>query len=233
MGGIPASALFPAAFSDGKPEWLYSAAEIKKTEARNRKFFLTSEISTGWKYFTEKHEVRLSSEFPADYEKDIGYKYGHGPGKVNSETGEVLEERAKPTGTWLMRAWLVEEERMVALTIDSYPLQQQMQQAVASNDELLMLDSGIANFYFTIFYNEKPVQKALTYTASASLKVLRNDLAYEEAAKPWYPEAYWKGLNPFEGPTQPPDPAKMPAAAIQPDGDEAEIKVRKKREPVW
>jgi len=158
MTGIPAASLLPAAFASGKPEWIWSPRDIP--EDSSRKIFLTSEIIAGWKYFTMNREIRLSKEYPADYEKDIGYKYNHGPGKTDKD-GKPAEEKSKPTGLWLVRAWLVEEERMVAAVIDSFPLQSQIQKAL-QNDEFLMLDEGVTNFYLTIFHDKNNPLEAPT-----------------------------------------------------------------------
>jgi len=210
MTGIPAASLLPAAFGGGKPDWIWSPRDIEGDSSR--KLFIASEIQQGWKYFTINKEIRLSKEYPSDYEKDVGYKYNHGLGKTDAD-GKPLEDKGKPICCWLMRAWLVEEERMVAAVIDSFPLQGQIQKAL-QNEEFLMLDEGITNFYLTIFHDKKPASIALTYTCQASMRTLRNKAAYKEATKPFYGDSYWKGLNPLEPPTEPPANAGVPAQGL-------------------
>lgn len=227
--GVPAASLLPPAFDGSKPAWIWTPRDIP--EDQNRKLYLTSEISSGWRYYTLNREVKLSKEFPADYEKDIGYKYNHGPGKVDKE-GKPAEERAKPTGTWLVRAWLVEEERMVAAVIDSFSLQSQIQKLL-QNEEFMLLDTMITNFYLTFFHDKKPATPALTYTVQGSLRVLRNKQAYEEATRPFYPDSYWKGLNPLEQPTQPPANAGMPATVRDENGADLEAEINKEASYNW
>jgi len=227
--GIPAASLLPPAFNGGKPDWIWSPRDIP--EDSSRKLFIASEIFPGWKYFTINKEIRLSKEFPADYEKDIGYKYNHGPGKTDRD-GKPLEEKSKPSSIWLVRCWLVEDERMVAVVIDSFPLQGQIQKAL-QNEEFLMLESGICNFYLTIFHDKNPASPALTYTAQASLRTLRNKAAYLEAAKPFYSESYFKGLNPLEAPAEPPANAGLPATVRDENGADLEATIPTEGDYAW
>jgi len=227
--GIPAASLLPPAFNSGKPDWIWSPRDIP--EDSSRKLFISSEIFPGWKYFTINKEIRLSKEFPADYEKDIGYKYNHGPGKTDRD-GKPAEEKSKPASIWLVRCWLVEEERMVAAVIDSFPLQGQIQKAL-QNEEFLMLETGICNFYLTIFHDKNPASPALTYTAQASLRTLRNKPAYLEAAKPFYSESYFKGLNPLEAPAEPPANAGIPATVRDENGADLEATIPEEGEYAW
>jgi hypothetical protein len=233
MTGIPAASLLPQAFNAGKPDWIWSPRDIP--EDGSRKLFLTSEIVAGWRYYTVNKEIRLSKEFPADYEKDIGYKWNHGPGKTDKD-GKPAEEKSKPTGIWLVRAWLVEDERMVAAIIDSFPLQGQIQKAL-QNDEFLMLDEGVTNFYLTIFHDKNPASPALTYTAQASMRTLRNKKAYKEAGEPFYSENYWKGLNPLDAPAEPPAnagvPAGLPATVRDEHGADHEAVINKEGDYAW
>jgi len=227
--GIPAASLLPPAFGGGKPEWIWSPRDIP--EDASRKLYLSSEIIAGFKYYTVNKEVRLSKEFPSDYEKDIGYRFNHGPGKTDRD-GKPMEEKSKPAGIWLVRAWLVEDERMVAAVIDSFPLQGQIQKAL-QNEEFLMLDEGITNFYLTIFHDKNPASPALTYTAQASLRTLRNKKAYAEAAKPFYSESYWKGLNPLEAPAAPPANAGLPATVRDQHGADLEAVINEESAYNW
>lgn len=193
MPGIPAAALLPPAFGD-LPDHFWRPNDIEK--GQQERIFPSSPIVSGWRYFTINREIRLSADYPTNFEADIGYKYNHGPGKVDKE-GNPAEEKAKPTGVWIMRAWHVEREEMICAIIDSFGLQKKIQK-IYSNEEFMMLDSGIANFYLTIFHDAKPATPAYKYDATGSLRTLRNDAAYDEAAKGWYPENYWAGLNPLE-----------------------------------
>jgi hypothetical protein len=229
MTGIPAASLLPPAFDAGKPDWIWAQRDIP--EGSNRKLYITSEIQSGFRYFSVNREIRLSKDWPADYEKDIGYKFNHGPGKTDKD-GKPLEEKSKPSSVWLFRAWLVEEERMVAAVIDSFPLQGQIQKALM-NDEFLMLDRGITNFYLTIFHDKDPAMAALTYTCQASLRTLRNAKAYEQAGLPFYGANYWKGLNPMEALTEPPANAGLPATVRDENGADQEAVIPKEGSYNW
>jgi hypothetical protein len=229
MTGIPAASLLPPAFNASKPDWIWSPRDIP--EDSSRKLFIASEIQAGFRYYSINREIRLSKEFPADYEKDIGYKYNHGPGKTDKD-GKPLEEKAKPSSVWLFRAWLVEDERMVAAIIDSFPLQGQIQKAL-TNDEFLMLDRGITNFYLTIFHDKNPASAALTYTCQSSLRTLRNADAYKQAGQPFYGENYWKGLNPLEPLTTPPANAGLPATVRDENGADEEAVIAKEGDYNW
>ena len=98
--GIPASALAPAAFGEGgKPGWIWEQKDIP--EGGEVKLYLTSGFKSGWRYFTANKEIRLSLDEPLEYD-DIGYLYGHGPGKVDKE-GSPMEERSTPDEIWIAR----------------------------------------------------------------------------------------------------------------------------------
>lgn len=234
-GGVPASLLLPSNFSGGRPDWIFEPKNINKGESR--KFYIASAFHSGYKYFTLNKEVRLSQEYPENWEAEIGYKYKHGPGRVDHE-GNPCEEKATPNSLWLIRAWLVEEERMVAFVIESYPLQVSIQQAISNNEEFLFLDTGLTNFYLTVFHNRDPAQKALTYTAQASHRVCQNQRAYEAAMQEFYPDQYFKGLNPFEAPMEPSSSAsraaaRFPAAARDADGADLEVSIEKTTPANW
>ncbi len=221
---IPATSLLPPAFGDSKPEHYWAPSDIP--EGSSVKLFLTSEIFAGWKYFTLNHEVRLSQEFPKGYEAEIGYKYNHGKGKVDKD-GNPAEEKAKPRGVWMARAWFVEQERMVVAVIDSYTLQQKIAK-ILQNEEYGMTPSGICNFYLTVFRDAKPATPAATYDATGALRVLRNKQATIEAAKPFFPENYWVGLNPMEPPAEPAEAGVpvLPATARDENGADTEVSVQ-------
>jgi hypothetical protein len=219
---IPASALIPPAFHASKPEWHFKPSDVP--EDGSAKLFLTSEITAGWRYYTLNRQVKLSKDYPADFAADIGYKYGHGPDK-----GPDKQEKASPTGIWLVRAWLVEKERMVAFIIDSFTLQGQLEK-IFKNDEFQMLDTSITNFYLEIFNDKNPATPANKYSATGNLRVLKNRKAAVEAAKPWFPDNFFRGLNPLEAPTEPPsapaDPS-LPATRRDEDGADHEVAIHK------
>lgn len=201
MSGLPAASLIPPAFGSGKaPEWIFTLRNIPIDQ--DRKFFLASQFSRGFQYYTINGDIRLSQEFPADYAKDIGYAYKHGPGKVNDK-GEPMEDKAYPTEVWIARAWFVEEERMVALKIDSSKLMKRLHK-LFQDDNFLLQENGIANFYITIFREGGKDGAPTQYDATASLRPLMNEKAYEEAAKPFFPDNYWANLNPFVAQAEPP-----------------------------
>ncbi len=220
---IPAASLLPAAFGDSKPEFYWAPSDIP--EGGSVKLYLTSEIHAGWKYFTLNHEVRLSQEYPKGYEGEIGYKYNHGPGKTDKD-GKPLEEKAKPRTVWMARAWLVEEERMVAAVIDSFTLQSKIAK-ILQNDEFGMAPNGICNFYLTVFREAKPATPAATYDATGALRVLRNKQAGAEATKPFFPANYWAGLNPLVAAAEPPAAGVpvLPATARDENGADTEVSV--------
>lgn len=220
---IPAASLLPAAFGDSKPDFYWSPSDIP--EGGSVKLYLCSEFHAGWKYFTLNREVRLSQEYPKGYESEIGYKFNHGPGKTDKD-GKPMEEKASPRGVWLARAWLVEEERMVAATIDSFTLQKKIG-LILQNEEFGMTPSGICNFYLSIFRDAKPATPAATYDATGNLRMLRNKRAAEEAAQPWFPENYWRGLNPLEAATEPPAAAgaAIPPTVRDENGADTEVTV--------
>lgn len=201
MTPVPASELIPAAFGSAKtPDWIFTLRNIPIDQ--QRKFFLASQFSRGFQYYTENGDIRLSQDFPADYQKDIGYAYKHGPGKKDDK-GNPMEERAYPSEVWIARAWYVEEERMVTLKIDSTPLMKRFHK-LFQDPNFLLQENGIANFYVTIFRESGKDGAPAKYDATASLRPLMNDTAYEEAAKPFYPENYWANLNPLVPAAEPP-----------------------------
>lgn len=219
---IPASTLLPPAFDGDKPECYWSPSDI--SEGGSVKLYLCSEIHAGWKYFTLSREVRLSQDYPSGYEDEIGYKFNHGPGKTDRD-GKPMEEKAKPRGVWLARAWLVEEERMVAAIIDSWTLQSRIGK-IMQNQEFGMTPNGIVNFYLTVFREKDPRTPAETYDVTGSLRVLRNKTAYQKAAEPWFPENYWLGLNPLEAAAEPPArAAALPPTVRDENGADTEVEV--------
>lgn len=218
---LPASSLLPEAFP-GKPDFYWSERDIKNGKER---IYLTSEIHAGWKYFTASQEVRISKEFPEGYEADIGYKYKHGPGKVDPKTGQPMEEKAKPTMIWMFRAWHVEREEMVVAVVGSSTLQKRIAKLL-DNEEFGMTPRGICNFYLTVYRDPEAEKAADTYDATAALRVCGNQAAIEEAAKPFYAERYWRGLNPLEPDQEPPAALpKVPATARDENGADIEASV--------
>jgi hypothetical protein len=231
---IAANQLFPPAFGNQAPDWLWRPKDIPK--GKFQRFYVTSQVDAGYRYYSEAREVRLSKEYPTDYEKDIGYRYGHGPGKADKD-GQPLLERAMPTQVILIRLWHVEERKMVACVIDSWPLMQRLQQ-VFENEEFQLIgdpDNGyISNFYLQVYHNANPASPSLTYTADGHLRPTQSAEALEAAAKPWYPDNYWLGLNPLEKPLQPPAAKPgLPATAYDENGAEAPLAVHSTDDEPW
>jgi hypothetical protein len=219
MPPIPAEALIPTAFGSSKPDWHWKPSDVPK--GGFERLYLCSEFIPGWRYYTMNRQVRLSKDYPANYAEDVGYKYGHGPDK-----GPDKQERGQPTSYWLARCWHVERQRMVAAIFDSKNVQTGIQKAF-TNTEFQMLDHGITNFYLSIFHEKEPSSPALTYSATANLRVLRNMTAAEEVGKPWYPDRFFQGLNPLEAPSQPPGAAAphLPATVRDENGAEEEVQL--------
>lgn len=115
---------------------------------------------------------------------------------------------------------------MVAATIDSFTLQKKIG-LILQNEEFGMTPSGICNFYLSIFRDAKPATPAATYDATGNLRMLRNKRAAEEAAQPWFPENYWRGLNPLEAATEPPAAAgaAIPPTVRDENGADTEVTV--------
>ena len=226
MTGIPASDLIPAAFGSAKkPDWIFTLRDIPMDQSR--KFFLSSQFSRGYQYYTENGDIRLSEDFPTNYADDIGYAYKHGPGKVDDK-GNPMEDRAHPSEVWIARAWLVEEERMVTLKVDSNPLMKSFHKLFQDSNFMLQ-ETGIANFYITIYRESGKDGAPPKYDATASLRPLMNDTAYEQATKPFYPENYWQNLNPMEPAAEPPAtkaaPARKPRARDE-NGADMDIAIK-------
>ncbi len=236
---IPASDLIPSAFgTSNKPEWIFTLRDIpldSDPKKNNRKFYLTSRFEQGYRYYTINSEVRLSREFPEDYAREIGYKYGHGPGKTD-EHGQPKLEHAKPDTIWMVRAWCVEDKRMVALIIDSYPLMGKIQKILTINDEFaLSQETNVTNFYLTIFREPKQgTTKASTYDAAGSLRPTRSKELLEAAALPFFPDAYFKGLNPLVPPSDViASGDHLPATVRDEHGADEEIALRSDDDGDW
>ena len=221
---IPASALLPPAFND-KPDFYWAPSDVP--EGGSAKVYLTSEIHAGWKYFTLNREVRLSQEYPKNYQDEIGYKYNHGPGKTDKD-GKPMEDKASPRGVWMFRAWIVEQERMAVAIVDSFTLQNKIAK-ILQNEEYGMTPEGVTNFYLTVYHEAKPATPANTYDATGALRMLRNKRALEEAQRPFYPDNYWKGLNPLEPPAEAPTEASkaLPPTVRDSNGADTEVSVEK------
>jgi hypothetical protein len=221
---IPASSLLPSAFGNRKPQNYWSESDVP--EGGKERLYLTSEIYSGWKYYTMNRDVRLSKDYPTGWEDEIGYKFGHGPGKVDHKTGLPKMELSSPRGIWLARAWHVEREMMVAAIISSFTLQTQLQK-ILGNEEYGMLPSGICNFYLTIHNDKEPPTPRDKYMAEGALRICQNKQAIKAAGEPWWPEAYWKGLHPLENPAEQPPIDRLPATARDENGADHEASVEK------
>jgi hypothetical protein len=222
--GIPASSLIPPAFDADRPDWIWEPKFLK--EGETRKLYMTSEIFSGWRYFTMNNEVRLSQkQFPVDsYIDEIGYAFGHGPGKTDKE-GKPAENKAKPRGCWLFRAWLAEDKKMVAFVSDNYFVHQGVNQELSNNSELLMLSSGISNFYLEIKKTDSKVPSQAFYIR-AHLRPCGSKDCLAQLAQPFFPDRYWMGLNPLEAGAEPPPNAgkpRLPATARDGNGAEEEV----------
>ncbi len=215
MSPIPASTLIPPAFANqGAPEWIWRPKDIEK--GKSLRLYICSQESVGWMYYTDSKEIRLSQEFPTNFENDIGYKWGHGPGKRDND-GNPAEERSAPVKALLYRIWNTEASKMQAAVISSRPLIEQLFQ-IFSNTEFSLDDriGYVANFYLQIFHNANPSSQSMTYTAQGHLRPGQNPAMFAAALEPWYPEQYWLGLNPFEAPVEPPANAGRPGNGAAP-----------------
>lgn len=221
---IPAASLLPAAF--GKADIYWTPADVP--EGGNVKLFITSEIHAGWKYYTLDREVRVFQEYPKGYEREIGYKFNHGPGKADRD-GNPMEQKAKPRSIWMFRAWIVEKEQMVVAVIDSFTLHNKIAK-ILQCEEYGMTPKNICNFYLTIYREARPSSPAATYDATGHLRALNNKQAHLEAAKPFFPENYWLGINPLEAPAEPTADAGipvLPATARDENGADTEVSVER------
>lgn len=219
MPPIPAEALIPPAFSGGKPEWHWKPSDVP--EDGMHRLYLCSEFIGGWRYYTMNRQVRLSKDYPENFAEDVGYKYGHGPDK-----GEDKQQKSSPSSFWLARCWHVERQRMVAAVFDSRTIQQGIQK-IFRNPEYQMLDTGITNFYLSVFHDKEPASAALTYSVTGDIRQLKNRTAAAELKNPWFPDQFFLGHNPLEQPTQPPAAAKpsLPATVRDENGADEEVQL--------
>ena len=196
---------------------------------------------SGWMYYAADGSIRLSQDYPDDYEAYIGYKYGHGAGKTDAD-GTPKEDKASPDRVLLMRLWSVDQGKMVAAAIDRSPLQKQIAKDFSNPQYYFEQDDAgacVSNFYLEFVHDSRPIQKALTYTVTSHLRPTTARPIYEAAAKPWYPENYWRSLNPFEAPTTPPEKAGipvLPATVSDENGAEEEVAeppITDEPQPVW
>ena len=233
MDGIPASSLIPPAFNADRPEWIWEPKFLKPGE--NRKIYMTSEIFSGWLYYTAEREVRLSQSYPNDYEADIGYAYKNGPGKTDAE-GNAAEKKAKPKSTWLFRGWLCEDGKMVAVVIDNFFIQSQITEKFNSPDFMLLANS-CTNFYLDIIRssNEKALP-ALQFSTEAHLRPCGSKAALQAAQDPFFSDRYWMGLNPLDASAEPPKNAgkpSLPPTSRDGNGAEEEAVVPKEEKLDW
>jgi hypothetical protein len=221
----PAAELFPSAFGKRRPSWEWSLREIPENGSHN--LYIASPFSRGYRYYTEAGDFRLFSEYPEGYAADIGYAYKHGPGKVD-EHGKPMEDRARPTELWLSRAWLIDEERMVASVIDSWKLMKKIHK-IFQNPDYLMLPSGLTNFYLTI-YREKDNGRT-EYDAVGNVRTPENPAALAAAHGPWNPEAYFLGQNPLEESPTAPQPGRVPATVRDENGADQSLLITPEHQP--
>ncbi|MGB7564221.1 MAG: hypothetical protein WBM08_05655, partial [Prochlorococcaceae cyanobacterium] len=189
-------------------------------------------------YYKENKEIVLSMEYPENYESDVGYAFGHGPGKTD-EQGNPKLERARPDKVVLLRMWHVEDKRMVAAVLDSSPVKKKLSR-ICSNPEFGLVEEKngalVSNFYLEFFHDGRPANKSLTYQVDGHLRPTQNPEVMKAAALPWFPENFFLGLNPFEEPAQPPKNAgkpEMPAVVYDDNGSEVEVNPRTPQEENW
>jgi hypothetical protein len=232
MNGIPASSLIPPAFNAERPEWIWEPKFLDKGDTRF--ISMTSEIYWGWRYYTPDREVRLSLEYPADYEADIGYAFKNGPGKTDKD-GNPAEKKAKPKNVWLFRGWLVQDKKMVAVVIDNFFIQSKMQKEF-DNPEMMLMNTGVSNYYLEIEKNPRDAIPALQFDTVTHLRPCGSKACLEQAKAPFYPERFWLGLNPLEAGTEPPANAGkpgLPATTRDNNGAEEEAVVTKEADLDW
>ena len=232
MDGIPASSLIPPAFNAERPDWIWEPKFLDK--GGKAILYMTSEIFWGWRYYTADREVRLSLEYPSDYESDIGYAFKNGPGKTDNE-GKPAEKKAKPKNVWLLRAWLAREKKMVAAVIDNFFIQSEMQQQF-DNPQLMLLANGVSNYYLEIVRNARDSVPALAYKTTAHLRPCGSKACLEQAKEPFFSERYWLGLNPLEAGSEAPANAGkpgLPATTRDSNGAEQEVGPAKEEDLDW
>ncbi|MFN2167408.1 MAG: hypothetical protein ACK2U9_14220 [Anaerolineae bacterium] len=209
---VPTAELFTA-FNGGQPSWVWRPKDIPV--GQSIRAYMCSEPDSGWRYYKENKDVVLSKEYPENWEDDIGYAFGHGPGKTDDH-GNPKEDRDYPRKILLLRLWIVENGQMVAGIIDGTTLQKRLSEATGAPDYGLLRDrnSGamVSNFYLQVRHPKAKGQDA--YSLDAYLRPTDNEKIWLEAAKPWHPENYWLGLNPFDPPAQPPANAGRPMATL-------------------
>jgi hypothetical protein len=232
MNGIPAASLIPPAFNAERPDWIWEPKFLEK--GATRKIYMTSEIFWGWRYYTANREVRLSVDYPADYESEIGYAFKNGPGKIDKD-GNPAEAKAKPKNVWLFRGWLAEDKKMAAVVIDNYFVQCGIQKAF-DNPEFMLLANSVSNFYLEIHRNARDSLPALAFDTNGHLRPCGSKACIEQAPKPFYPERFWEGLNPLEAGSQPPAAAgkpSLPPTVRDNNGAEEEAIVSKEEDEDW
>jgi hypothetical protein len=194
LSGIPASALLPSTIGGSNIYWEPKSVPDNGSE----RLALASGFSAGYRYYTKNQQLRLSkTPFPDDvWRSDIRYAYGHGPDK-----GEGKQELDTPCEIWMCRMWHIERKCMVVGIIPSYPVRAKISR-LFENDQLIMTDSMLANFFFT-FYKAKKGSGGTSktdYDVTATVKPCTSPDALKAAAEPWYPDNFWNYQSPFEEP---------------------------------
>ena len=227
---IPCRELLPVAFGKGTHN-VWKSSEVPKGDSAP--LCIASEVMEGWTYFTVDKEYRISVDYPENYLDDIGYAWGHGPGKTDAE-GKPLMDKSKPSKIWAFRAWLLKEERMVTAVITSRPLQQAIGQLMMDEDHFFDKKTSFCNWFLLIEHNSNPISKAQTYTCRAKIKpggMAGNKPALEAAAKPYYLYRHFEGLDAFQPPAEPTE-VKPTAGGVRDDnGADIEQPVKDSSKP--
>lgn len=165
----------------------------------------TGHVIAGYSYFTMDGVPRKFPEYPADYANEIGLSWA---GKQRG-TGE----KAKPTYFLSWAVFSKEHSDFMVLTITQAKIREQLEK-VLSMEDYEFLDSGLANFYFTL--TRSGVKDKTSYTLIPTLKppTKADEKRWQEAkGKLWLPALFENG-DPFAGPIA--QPEERPSSGLAP-----------------
>jgi|GEM_PF-1819914 len=189
---------------------LFYAAQIGPNESitlRPCGHFTTGHWCQGFQYFTLEKELKRFATKPKekDYTSDIGYRYGHGPGKVGElKDGTIgpLEEKDFPRQFLAFTAICKERKNIVVAIIDKVTIKEAIERGLSKDDTHLTPD-GILNLEFTITKVVKKQGKndSTSYAVDTIFKApgpaaLKLWKAAQDGI--WTP-AVFDGADPFEG----------------------------------